>query len=207
MTLYNVQVCNEVAAEVPTDERVLSTLAHLCRKLNKLVLVREVLEKATAADAKNVDLLRGLFGAYARYASRKHEIGNLVWCLCTDALNACPVEKASLLSSNKWQASCNVSRVQRSPTFGGSSAASYSRRVQPSRVMQLCCLPCMVCSLTRCELAAQYGAVLASRARWRFLQHQRLLIFHSVMGLSILVPEQAPKHRFLHSSCLSLQRE
>ncbi|KAK9867593.1 hypothetical protein WJX84_000627 [Apatococcus fuscideae] len=61
-----IRVCNEVAAEVPTDERVLSTLAHLCRKLNKLVLVREVLEKATAADAKNVDLLRGLFGAYAR---------------------------------------------------------------------------------------------------------------------------------------------
>ena len=62
------QVCTEVAEEVPTDERVLSTLQHLCRKLNKLSLVREVLEKATAADPKNTDLLRGLFGAYARSA-------------------------------------------------------------------------------------------------------------------------------------------
>lgn len=62
------QVCNEVAEEVPTDERVLSTLQHLCRKLNKLSLIREVLEKATTADPRNVGLLRGLFGAYARSA-------------------------------------------------------------------------------------------------------------------------------------------
>ena len=62
------QVCTGVADEVPTDERVLSTLSHLCRKLNKLSLVCEVLEKATTADPKNVGLLRGLFGAYARYA-------------------------------------------------------------------------------------------------------------------------------------------
>ena len=60
------QVCIAVAEEVPTDERVLSTLAHLCRKLKRMHIVREVLEKATAADPRNVGLLRGLFGAYAR---------------------------------------------------------------------------------------------------------------------------------------------
>ncbi|KAK9835553.1 hypothetical protein WJX74_002846 [Apatococcus lobatus] len=60
------QVCTAVAEEVPTDERVLSTLAHLCRRLRKMYIIREVLEKATAADPRSVELLRGLFGAYAR---------------------------------------------------------------------------------------------------------------------------------------------